>query len=492
MRTILFFSIIILCLIPPYYALAEKEKNPIPDPRTLLKDASALIAGEEKRNHTLISIAELQTQLGELDDAIKTISLMGRDYPYDTDAIEKVVDLLVADGMFDQAIQVLGSSDEEFFKDQTLQEIAVAKAETGDLPGALKMISNLTWKADKAYQEIALLLAHEGDVDQAFQMIGKIQNKEFMETATVYIGAIQAQAGDISGALKTGATLRPEVRAHSRWPIVCKLADEGNLVEAWRNVPPESDDPSDSWARDLALRCIPPAQAEQGDLKGALQTISNISGPAYKREALLEIIQARVMQGDFSGAEEAIALMDDEDKDFGFFIISAEYSQRRQFNKARQIALGISNTSLRDTTFEMVIRDQAQDRQFRSALRDVDTIQGGCYKDRALSAIAIALARSGQNSSAREIINERITGGCLDRISYDYFTISTRSNGKRMLSSTLRFPDSKLITIREIAKGQTKEGEVMGALQWADDLVFPLERASALIGIAEGIIAQTS
>ncbi|MBX6313315.1 MAG: hypothetical protein IRY99_10440 [Isosphaeraceae bacterium] len=149
--------------------------------------------------------------------------------------------------------------------------------------------------------EIAAALARAGHTAEALRTAERIAILSEREPALLRIALIQAEAGDISGALQTVA--RTSEDSYSNQHLVPWVqARAGDLDGARRmavgiGLVPE---------RARAWEGIAMAQLVSGDTQGALETAGAVSEAGIKLTLLTRIAEAQIQAGDLPGARATL------------------------------------------------------------------------------------------------------------------------------------------------------------------------------------------
>ena len=145
---------------------------------------------------------------------------------------------------------------------------------------------------------IAFAQADSGDVAGALVTAGSIADQEAMALAYGAVAIVQAMSGDAEGALKTVApfpdpeSLRPAILGEA----VLGKVKAGDIAGAFQIT---------------SLKGVAAAQAEIGDVAGALATASGIADQAERRDALWKVAVAEAKLGKARAVLAIVAGRDD-------------------------------------------------------------------------------------------------------------------------------------------------------------------------------------
>jgi len=319
---------------------------------------------------------------------------------------------------------------------QALVEIARAQAKTGDLSGASRTISLLP--PDRQVFERLLAGDLRGAQDIAATIPDDTSGKDF---AVTEIARAQAKAGDVPGALRSIASL-PQGKP------------------AARNV----------WIeRDEGLKRIATAQAESGDVPDALELAESIQSAFWKDMAVMGIAEVQANAGDTQGALQTLARMKS-----GFFKASAlrenvsSRAKAEDLPRALEVASSIEPPALALRPLVEIAEAQAKFGDCAGAARTVS---------RVLEAWAVPQEGSAENPSPLNSV----------------VLIQTEIGdvpGALHIAGGLPNATLRAGALEKIAKIQAQAGDPTGALSWVAAQTEPLLGASALLGVAEGLIER--
>ena len=204
---------------------------------------------------------------------------------------------------------------------RTPLDIVLEQAESGNIDGAAFFAFSNEASPAWAMRGIAVAKAKAGDIDGALSLVrdlSRLDDDESHAWALRGIAKAQAEAGDIDGALATAfkinadgadwAALR-DLRAGALRDIFAQALAKPDGIDgafAVRNI-------NDPGSRMEVLRGIAEAQAESGDIEGALSTARGIDMASARAGALRGIAEAQAKLEDFRGAMKTALEIDNLD-----------------------------------------------------------------------------------------------------------------------------------------------------------------------------------
>jgi hypothetical protein len=451
----------------------------------------------------LLRIAELQTKAGDHDAAKlnfeRAIALAGKQT--NTIKVGQLVQIALAqirvndrpgaNILLEQAFNLVTEIDPQTLKnfanpvaqviDRDLLKIAEAYAKAGDIGSALRAVDAIKTEDRKkaALQAIVLVQVQSGDITGAYRLTTLVSNNpNFQRTLRLRIMAEQARLGDVQGAMKTF---------------------DAYYEPYW----------------DRYLFHIVAAQIKAGDRDAALRTATKLSSNVAE---LSQVAMGFAKAGDEKRAKEIIQTALDQvaaaaqgasprtDTRSLEFLVSAQ-AQTGDFQRAFQTIDRIRDRRLH--VFKLVELAQSQiqsgDRQgSKPTLQQAKTLVESQPKSRrwaGLLAIGLAQSKAGYESAARQTLIEAADDAAvipdiltrsvqLAKVAKAQAEVGDEEAALRTVKAYLKYSDYDTNSgFESVAMGQGKRGEVQKALRWAHELEANF-RASALLGIAKGILEQ--
>lgn len=416
-------------------------------------------------------------------------------------ALSKLVDVQIKGGDLAAALQTASSISNSDVRARSLAQVAFARANAGDL--------------DAAYA-IADVVTH-GNATGLSVPLSAHQQLDYRDTVLKAIAAAQANRGDVAGARATAAkgTSSGDIANEYLRLVARAQAKSGDAAGAEKSFiayirsMPDSGAATDTANQSLEL--LAAAQLEFADIAGAQATAARIRNGASQATVLSRIAVALAQhdQGDAAKAALAQAVTAAQayrdlygyDKSRAFLEIVKAEAATKDFHAALDTARQISDGFTKNQAFAFIALAQAKSGDAPAAVQTVDSIvNDAAAKNRedTLQDIAIAQADAGNLAGAQ---------ATLALLPNDYDTSSVTAaiavaqaragNFKAALSTSdllsehdRRAWSFRIFAVRGIAKAQAETGDAVAAKLWIASLNTPALEASALMGIAEGLLAK--
>lgn len=291
-------------------------------------------------------IASVQAQAGDVTGALQTGAVI-TDNRSRVRALAAVAlaqaqagNLPAAQATFDRALENAAGIKHYFAKPRAIEEIARAQAQAGDIDGAFHTAGTLEsgFSRASALEEIGLVQIEKRDIAGALQTAAAVAEADSIYDIKVrFLGAIAAAQAEMGDQTAAAATLQRASRvvadldrpADSDSPegepdvLSDKAYDKAQALKELGEAQARLGDrvaarttlreafllaPSIFWVDSECLeRFLFPlarAQAEAGDIQGALETVAELRGEEVSREvfALTAIAEAQAQAGDRSAA----------------------------------------------------------------------------------------------------------------------------------------------------------------------------------------------
>jgi tetratricopeptide (TPR) repeat protein len=453
------------------------------------------------------------------------------------------------------ALEIAATIQDNLHKTLVLETVAVARAEAGEVQSALQTVAALrdNFRKSLAFSKIAVMQARAGDkasaeatFQQALQAANLIQKTQLKRYAMARIAVAQAEATNVPKAIELASTF-PD----NSWKAGA-LGEIAGTQARFRDVPGAFETvgmiAEDRW-KQKALRHIAVAQAEDRDVKGALQTVALIRSNGYENTlALLGIAEAQAKAGDQAGAitalqqaiESAVTIRDNLQ---ALALVHVAHVQRKigEEDAAREtLQKALKTSAIQDEVSRAaLLKDiavaQAMTQDIAQALKTAATIPEVAavpaqphFKLQALEAIAkvqvevgderglsetvamvqgesekafilrgIAKARAevgdigGALNTAQAIKTELRKANALAGIAIAQLK-SGDLRGALLTSLTIREGGRDAFILRNVVKAHAKRGDMDDYTVWFIDQCPPALRLNALLGWAEGILAQSN
>ena len=327
------------------------------------------------------------------------------------------------------ALSVARSIDDADYRAWALHNIALARAESGDINGAFaiaRSVDNRAW----FLRGMASAQAESGDIDGAFATARSIDDAFFHAVALHEIALAQAELGNIDGALATARSID--------YPFYLNAALHG----------------------------IVSTQAESGDIDGAFATARSVDDAYFHAEALRLIALAQVESGDTDNALATARSIDDDFVDLG--------------------------ENYRVLAFRDIASAQARVGDIGGAFATARSIDDAYYRAWALRNIASAQAESGEAQSAQKTFTNALsTARSIHEASRRADVLSGIASAQARIGdidgalATAHGMDSRVIVWLNIASAQARVGDIDGAFATAARSIdYPIRHDVVLDNIA--------
>jgi tetratricopeptide (TPR) repeat protein len=404
---------------------------------------------------------------------------------------------------------VLGKAMER--KTPEFGSVALGQAEAGDVAGAWATCERIhpQWGMRKgmALCDVANALAEAGRFEPALQTVEKIEklpakdddtrksNRGSRNFSLLMIACEQAKRGQVKEALQTAERADNEVMKARTLQEIAKIrlerGDQRGAQEAVQRALPIVKREIDFASETIA------AQAEAGDVPGALETTAKYLKGSAKGAALILISIAQAKNGDRNAAartfKEGLALVKTEKTLLGY--LALKLAKAGEFDRALELA-ALSGSP--GSVLQEVAAGVAKTGDFGRALTIANSIKNDARnKARALCEIAAAQAKARQPlarqtfqrafeaamadteemTALKELGRAQLQAGYVDAAA-DTFNEARKRAIKRRLDS----PE-----FQEIGQAQAAGGDALGALKWARAQASPLLKARSLVGVVQGL-----
>jgi tetratricopeptide (TPR) repeat protein len=307
-------------------------------------------------------------------------------------ALETLAMELAAVGQIDRAFETVVAIDNPYRRSEAQAAIAVSVARSGDIRSAIRTSSRIAtdywFKSDQNKLKVASgLVSRSGDFD----------NYWFFE-ALVAIAVLQAQSGDIRGALQTAKSI-PDLGSRSRATaqIAVEQAKAGTpeaaLITASRVEAAYGDGD--------AMTAIAEALAATGDFDGALDMARTLAQAYGNPDALVAVALQQALQGQ---AEAGLATAQSIDnlgsREQGFVAIAGALFDSGQVDEALTILPRIADAGDRFAVIQSAVVRLAQQGEDAQALDIATRFSDPRDMDEAVVAIALEQAKAGRITTA--------------------------------------------------------------------------------------------
>jgi len=376
-------------------------------------------------------------------------------------------DLVGARKSFDEALRrakVLESTYEPEARQggsEVVQSVAFARAEVGDAAGVqtlLPLFSDVTVddeerpRRSEVLEKLVEAQATAGEVKAAMATAAKMENESKRAYALMDVMQAYIRRGDVPSAQAILGKLAAGNQQFGTYLFVNALVDAGKIPEAVTlasSLPvPKKMEESDWFppfdARAAAQGSIANAQANNGDIAGALLTIATLPDDDHKFGALSALLKAQRRVGDAAGAERS-------------------YTQ----------AL-------------------ASRRKYDSEKHGLDT----SHYAQAGSTLALLQGRAGKWAEARKTAQDGVNAkdSLFGRFSLDGFIealVEAKDYPGALQAASMARKEDRSRMLYMIARPQTADMGESAALAWVSDEATPELKATALMAVAQGVMLRS-
>jgi tetratricopeptide (TPR) repeat protein len=476
----------------PFQGYAKETTVPKQEVHDVLGQAVQAAAEVSNPFFRAIIIDAIASAYAEMGNPEQALELAGRkDNVNMNGTLLAITHVLVEQGQGKQAGDIASRIDDGFWKELALEELGRYHVSKGEKEAAIERF-NLALKAAEsigdsqpridAMLRIAKAQAAGGDrvtaggiLQQVLKYSSGIQDAQTREWAIRAVATLQANLGDVAGALRTVDRIQDgDEREGSLRDIVTEVARNGNIRYAMELAASIKS----RFNNAFALQRIAEAQADDGDFEGALATVGSISrSGSSKTEALGWIADKMVDRQDRAMAQPVL-------------------------KQAAQAASQISDAPERARYLGGIARRQAEanDRQgavdsIRQALHAIDEVSDMEERNGPFLSLAEAQAQVGDVEGALKSTAAMSSDFYQDRA---YFQIAKSQAWLGDIQGALQTASMnhgyefmwRGHSLRRIAKIQAHKGDKKGALAWATTQALPSDRALALLGVAEGLLHE--
>jgi len=288
-------------------------------------------------------------------------------------------------------------------QDEGERKLALALANAGHIHEAVETAAALKPRVVKAslLAKIAEIQAKSGDVFGARQTATILRSEEDKSRALAVVTQVQADSGDILGAFETAALIRGTGRAHALRVIAdvqSKTGDRKRALETWGKA-------AEAAIRDWdfgELTEILESQIEAGDLDGAKRSAAAIPHNSF---AQMWLSSAQAQTGDIHGALKRIsAIHDPRFKGLGLRNVALVQAKTGNVTSALETAATIEEANVRYEALGWIAHVRAEDGDVRGAIEIATRIEDVTWKAWAFTTIARAQIKAGDRRGALAVL----------------------------------------------------------------------------------------
>jgi len=446
------------------------------------------------------------------------------------------------------ATQTASMEDPEFFRDETLDEIAAFQIRVGDWDGALATANKVvSWRRSGVLRRLARARVRTGDLSATQGLVeGVPDDRKDNVRVGIFEGLVEI--GDIPRAVNAAQSVKAEeLRAYAAHEIAQAQIKSGDLQGAMRTLrvrPRPEDKPQPSvpplhdpqffelpraglhmkdWLPkdELVLGDLAGVQIGAGDTEGALRTVNLLHGPAVQAWFYTLTALVQVKHGETKKAQEPlwealqkVEYLPDHVKNYILAMIAEVQAKAGYLDAARQTVKNIEEPRRRARALTAIAVAHTKAGNLQAALQAAEEIRDDRADDEIGREVGYKFAVV---EIGREQIDRGDFGGALETLKRVEskmgmardVALSETAHAKARLGDVqgaLRVAgESGMLAYRRIARVQAEAGQVKEAYAWATALDSlseqaaksrpvlesrALNKAMAFLGIAEGICVK--
>lgn len=256
-----------------------------------LKIASGLVPRAGEFDHfwfyqALVNIAQIQAQSGDVLGALQTAKSIP-DFAGRSRAASRIAGVQADAGDPDGALTTAARVETPYGDLEALVAIARAKARAGDFAGALDLASEVAtaYGDGGGLMAVAIEQAGQGLLDDSLETVSQIDNLDTLTQALAGITRALASNARIDDALEVAVMIQAEDRPAAIREIAVRLAEAGDPVRALEVAAEFAGRRN----HDEVVVAVAVAQAQSGDLDGAVATALGLEDTVYRAIALASI-----------------------------------------------------------------------------------------------------------------------------------------------------------------------------------------------------------
>jgi len=344
---------------------------------------------------------------------------------------------------------------------EAAQSVAIARARLGDVAGVLPLLPlftdvtidyDETPRRSEVLGKLAEAEAKAGDMKAATATAAKIENESKRTDAWMDIMQAYIRHGDTPSAQVIFDKLTPANKDFGTYLFVNALVDARKFPEAITMAStlhtPKKMEASDWFppfdARAASQGSIALAQADEGDIAGALLTIAGLPDDDHKFDALSALVKAQRKVGDAAGAERSY---------------SQCFTSRSKYESENH---GIDTSHL------------------AMAGRSAALLQG----------------RAGKWTEARKTAEDGVKAkdSLFGRFALDGLVeayVEAKDYTGALQAAAIGRKEDRARLLYGIARGQSGDVGEAAALSWVSEEATPELKATALIAVAQGVLQRS-
>ena len=496
----LILAVITLPLVLYPTHLFSKELNSIEPEEILaiLQDTTTTAAEIPNKFYRAMFYDEIATAFVELGHLEKAMAMADRKDNVTSDGtLNKICQFLLKHGRIQEAFHTAKKAQAPHWIGWVFQEIAPQLTDEDQKRQALKLLQNaltdLLQKKDFFQSPMGISIL--GKIAEAEYLLGDGQasrrtverlwtyakgSPEFPEEKEEYfqqLALIQGNSGAIPQALATLQFVHDVERQQNTLRRIATNQVWGAHIPQAQSLLEKLDDPYD---RDEIRKEIANFHADQGDFQQAWTVTKQMThSRRRKAKALIHMAQRQSEGGDIQSASSMLG-------------------------HARNIVASIKRSTTRADLLGHIAQIQAKigdsqgsRRTLTKALEAYQTFRKEKDKDSDLVNIVLAHGELGDFQGGLALLNTMTSDWYRDRTACWFATIQAQKGDFEGALRTALLSKGydymwRGFTLRRIAKAQVEQGDYQAALIWANHQLRSSTKASALLGISQGLIALTN
>ncbi len=346
-------------------------------------------------------------------------------------------------------------------------------------------------------------------LEEARKAAFTVPNDQTVARAFLFQGLVMAQAdaGSISEALLTISAMgdtHPQAKASALGLVAMAQAREGDVTGALDTLKSLEREP---W-KSLALQAVVVGLAQQGYLGPALQFAEKIEDKRVQDTAFASLAMGQAMAEDFAGARQSAERIGNEEqrKRVGESIarmeIASAAGQSIKMRQGRTLAVVLGNRPVdpRSVAYKfqlpstgMLVAAPESDDPGVVEVRDrvLEAVEKGLKEGPGLAReslrTAAALAADLEDESERDDHLWLVAVAQAELKEYEA-ALKTAALVSEGLDFSHGGVAGRAVILRSIGMAQAATGDPAGALRWAEEETDSVSRACALLGVAEGLL----
>ena len=344
------------------------------------------------------SIAEAEARYLDFDEVLETLSLIpGQAEKYY--AYSRISLVMAAKGDADNAMLLVNRINDSRLRDVALARLASlqSKGSSYSFDSLVSMIRDPFFKDQAAIG----MISNEADrrrLNLASATAERIKSPEEKEKAYEALVILQIRHGDLAGALDRAQAIgAKEVRNRALQAVaIAEVRKSG--VDAARKVVELITDVDD---RESAYRKLAQQAAVSGQSAGAVDTVDYMDDPSERALAYASLALTRARYGDDGGARE---LVQDASRELDHVsspreqaqaagVVAEVYAHTGDSVSAFDAASSISNSGLRDRTYQRLAVSFANSQEADLAEQSANMIERESTREKTLDSVALTLAK---------------------------------------------------------------------------------------------------